>query len=113
MAVTRTYKERRHRPRQCDICGESYHRRNLIEGWTSQNAGHRAGWGKALLRICTRCQGPTATVRTFIMAETSLVKRAAAETSPAKRAAAETSPAKRAAATTNRAGGVGRDAVSG
>ncbi len=43
------------KPRTCDVCGEKYHRRNLVEGWDAQNPGRRAGWNKTKVRICTKC----------------------------------------------------------
>jgi hypothetical protein len=50
-------------PRRCDLCGEAYQRRHLIESWDVQNPGHRAGWAKTRLRICTRCKGAGAATR--------------------------------------------------
>jgi len=45
------------KPRTCDLCGGGYNRRNLVEGWNVQNPGHRAGWVKTRIRVCTRCGG--------------------------------------------------------
>jgi hypothetical protein len=45
------------RPRTCDGCGGSYHRRNLVEAWDAQNPGSRVGWHKTRLRLCTKCSG--------------------------------------------------------
>ena len=43
------------RPRCCHICHDPYWRRNRIEVWTSQNPGHRTGWLKTIVNVCTRC----------------------------------------------------------
>lgn len=56
----------RHRPRRCSVCGDPYNRRNLVEVWTTQNQGHRAGWQKTEMRVCPRC-GPEATARRLII----------------------------------------------
>lgn len=55
-----------HRARSCDICGDPYLRRNLVEAWTSQNQGHRAGWTKTILRVCVAC-GPEAQARRLVI----------------------------------------------
>ena len=39
----------------CSNCGEEYYRRCLVEAWDIQNPGHRIGWHKTIMRICTRC----------------------------------------------------------
>lgn len=52
--------------RICDRCGQHYSRRNLVEAWDTQNQGHRAGWQKTRLRICTKC-GPASVARRTLM----------------------------------------------
>lgn len=39
----------------CDRCHNPYYRRNLTEAWTLRNPGHTKGWGKEILRVCTKC----------------------------------------------------------
>ena len=65
------------KPRHCDTCGERYHRRNLVEGWDTQNPGHNTGWNKTIVRICTKC-GPSAGAQRLLMVAT-VIKREAAE----------------------------------
>ena len=57
----------RNQPRTCDRCGRPYGRRNLIEAWDTQNPGHRDGWSKTKLRICTKCAGATTARRTLMV----------------------------------------------
>ena len=66
-------KARSRKPRTCDICGEKYHRRNLVEGWDQQNPGHRAGWNKVKIRVCTKCMGPKQADRMLTVASVRLV----------------------------------------
>jgi hypothetical protein len=42
-------------PRLCDRCGKPYYRSNRLRLWTRQNPGHRAGWGKDDVKLCTNC----------------------------------------------------------
>jgi hypothetical protein len=58
----------------CDLCGKNYFRRNLIEGWTKQNPGKRAGWWKEKLRVCLLCMPQSAATR-MILRVTSVVVR--------------------------------------
>jgi ribosomal protein L37AE/L43A len=59
---------------QCESCGKPYYRRNLTEVWDKQNAGHRDGWHKATLRICTNCQGTSQSQRMLLLASTTISK---------------------------------------
>ena len=68
-------KRRAHRPKICDNCGKPYYRRNRIEGWTGQNPGHRGGWFKTELYICTACQPASTTERVLTLASLRVVKR--------------------------------------
>lgn len=43
------------RSKRCSSCGKPYLRRNAMEVWTIQNAGHRYGWHKDIARVCTKC----------------------------------------------------------
>jgi ribosomal protein S27AE len=45
--------------RQCETCGATYLRRNLVEIWTVRAEGRRDGWVKRLVRQCLRCQPTT------------------------------------------------------
>lgn len=65
---------RRHRPKQCDTCGRPYYRRNKLEGWTGQNPGHRGGWVKTELFVCTFCQPAGVTERVIALASLRVVK---------------------------------------
>ena len=49
--------------KRCENCGQGYYRRNLSEAWVKQAPGHRDGWVKRILRICTHCQGETQTTQ--------------------------------------------------
>jgi len=40
--------------RECDRCGHSYFRRNLLEVWKSGIKG----WHKETLKVCTTCLNP-------------------------------------------------------
>jgi len=53
---------------RCDLCGQPYYRRNLVESWGAQNPGHRIGWSKSVRRICIRCQGPSQSQRLLTLA---------------------------------------------
>lgn len=59
----------------CDVCSQPYYRRNVVEGWTAQNPGHRVGWVKNTLRICTYCQPAAQTSRALMYVEARIVKR--------------------------------------
>jgi len=54
---------RQQNPRCCYLCGHTYNRRNLIEGWTALNIRdlktHRFRGTKTIRRICTACMDPT------------------------------------------------------
>ena len=65
---------RAHRPKVCDNCGRPYYRRNKLEGWSAQNPGHREGWIKRELFICTACQPAAATERVLTLASLRVVK---------------------------------------
>lgn len=65
-AALRLPRLRHHEPRCCNVCGNTYNRRNIIETWTSQNAGHRAGWVKTTVKVCVRC-GPEARSRRLVI----------------------------------------------
>jgi hypothetical protein len=58
----------KHTPRRCSVCGDKYNRRNLVESWTTQNQGHRAGWMKTEMRVCTRCSAEPQARRLVIVA---------------------------------------------
>lgn len=58
----------KHEPRRCNVCGSPYARRNLVESWTSQHAGSRAGWVKTTIRVCTRCSPEARSRRVVILA---------------------------------------------
>ena len=58
---------RNHRP-NCDECGRPYYRRNMTEQCTRRNPGHRDGWKKEVLRICTNCQGAKISQRVLMVA---------------------------------------------
>ena len=59
--------------RVCDRCGRTYLRRNLVEGWSTQNPGHRIGWEKTRLRLCTRADcGPANVAQQILRAVTPL-----------------------------------------
>jgi hypothetical protein len=61
---------------QCESCGKPYYRRNLTETWDRQNPGHRDGWHKTLMKICTNCQGPSQSQRLLLLASTTLTQPA-------------------------------------
>jgi len=60
----------KHTPRACSVCGDKYNRRNLVVSWTTQNQGHRTGWGKTELKVCMRCSGEPQARRLVIVAAT-------------------------------------------
>lgn len=72
--VISLFREKKHKPRRCDICGDSYRRRNLFEAWINQNPGHVTGWRKAILKVCISCQGRNQSVRALIMVEAQIVQ---------------------------------------
>jgi len=39
----------------CDSCGHRYYRRNRLETWPGHNPGHRQGWRKEEVKLCTTC----------------------------------------------------------
>lgn len=41
--------------RKCSDCGGKYFRGNLMEQWTGRNEGHRYGWHKDIVKVCTKC----------------------------------------------------------
>lgn len=49
-------------PRRCYLCGNTYDRRNLIEGWTALNIkdlkSNRLRGHKEVRKICTKCLDP-------------------------------------------------------
>jgi hypothetical protein len=47
--------------RACSTCGETYHRRNLVQVWDTRNVGHRDGWHQTTIKVCLRCQTPKST----------------------------------------------------
>lgn len=59
----------------CENCGNRYYRRNLVEAWTEQNPGHRTGWRKEKLRICTSCQPAPMTRQSLIMVQAKVISR--------------------------------------
>jgi len=62
--------------KECSVCGRPYYRRNLTQVWDQQNPGHRAGWHKTQLRICTACMDPAHSRRLLMLASTTLVTKA-------------------------------------
>jgi len=65
---------RRLSDKTCAICKQPYYRRNMIEGWTAQNPGHRTGWIKTTLRVCTGCQPASQTAQAFMVVEAKVVR---------------------------------------
>ena len=60
---------RRSTSRTCDVCHRPYHRRNLVEGWTATNFGHRAGWIKEISRVCVYCCNAKRAQRVLVVAQ--------------------------------------------
>jgi hypothetical protein len=56
--------------RSCAVCGQSYHRRNLVQVWDTRNDGHRDGWHQTTIRVCLRCQTPAKTQQVLRVAYT-------------------------------------------
>lgn len=54
--------------RECMRCGKAYNRRNLAEAWVKTNVGHRTGWQKAVIKVCTHCMNPNQAMRMFLVA---------------------------------------------
>jgi hypothetical protein len=54
----------------CDIHEGPCYRRDLVESWTARNPGHRVGWKKETLRVCTSCKSAKASQRTIVVAGT-------------------------------------------
>jgi hypothetical protein len=44
----------------CDRCGKPYYRSNRLRLWIGQNPGHRTGWKKDDVKLCTRCMSQSA-----------------------------------------------------
>jgi len=59
----------------CHICGKPYYRRNLTEIWAGQNPGHRDGWAKQVVRVCTKCQDQSVSSRLLIVAQATIAPR--------------------------------------
>ena len=59
----------------CASCGKPYFRRNLLEGWDEQNPGHRTGWDKKTVRICTHCQTAAQTHRILTQVKFAVVPK--------------------------------------
>ncbi len=51
---------RRKPDRQCSRCGKTYFRSNRLRLWTRVNPGHRDGWGKDDVKLCTNCMSQNA-----------------------------------------------------
>lgn len=66
MAIRKGTAQPRMRP-VCSVCHLHYYRRNLSEQWVERNPGHRAGWKKEELRICTNCQTVKTSLRVLSM----------------------------------------------
>lgn len=41
--------------RDCSRCGKPYYRSNALRLWTQQNPGHRKGWHRDVVKLCTNC----------------------------------------------------------
>lgn len=52
--------------RTCSVCGKKYFRRNLFEGWVSQNPGKRVGWQKETLKVCLDCMNASQSRATLL-----------------------------------------------
>lgn len=61
--------------RICTNCGDPYHRRNLVEGWTVRNPGHRKGWHKQIEKLCLNCVSVSKMHRILDIAEASFEKK--------------------------------------
>jgi hypothetical protein len=57
------------RRNRCAVCGHGYYRRNLAEQWTERNPGHRKGWKKVRIVVCTGCQSAKASERVLVVAQ--------------------------------------------
>ena len=68
MSLPRRWVRPKAEPRICDRCGKTYHRRNRVESWSSQNPGHSNGWTKVILKICTRCADENTSRRILLVA---------------------------------------------
>lgn len=55
--------------RICTVCQRPYHRRNLVEAWTTTNFGHRAGWKKEVSKICVLCCNAKRAQRVLVVAQ--------------------------------------------
>jgi hypothetical protein len=67
--MSRRARTPRRSSRVCDVCHRPYHRRNLVEGWTTQNIGHRAGWTKEISRVCVGCCNAKRAQRVLVVAQ--------------------------------------------
>ena len=54
---------KRKNTKTCDRCGRAYYRSNRLRLWISQNPGHRAGWQKDDVKLCTRCFSESAAIQ--------------------------------------------------
>jgi hypothetical protein len=73
--MSRNGARRENNERVCSICGRPYYRRNLVEGWIGQNPGHRLGWQKRRVAICTYCQPASFVSRNIMLVSARVVKR--------------------------------------
>lgn len=55
--------------RICDVCKNTYRRRNLTEMWTVRNPGHRKGWLKTIQKVCIKCLSVAQAHRILDLAE--------------------------------------------
>lgn len=46
--------------RKCTRCGKKYYRSNRLRLWTGTNPGHRDGWRKEDVKLCTTCMPDSA-----------------------------------------------------
>jgi hypothetical protein len=61
--------------RACSTCGKWYYRVNAIRSWDKQNPGHRAGWHRSELKLCTTCMPVQASQRLLMLASTTLITK--------------------------------------
>lgn len=62
-------RRRRAASRLCSVCHRPYHRRNLVEAWTTTNVGHRAGWTKEVSKVCVGCCNAKRAQRVLVVAQ--------------------------------------------
>lgn len=60
---------RKHRPRCCDTCGNTYARCNKQHQWIVRNEGHRAGWQLIEVVQCMKCSTPAQSRRALMAAQ--------------------------------------------